>query len=385
MTLPAPLQAAESDYTVQGIQVDVTADNALAARDKAFSQAQIEAYQALAKRLAPDLAVNTPEPAEISTLVQDFEITQEKLSAVRYVATYTFRFKPDAVERFFAHSAAPSNSALVSAAPAPQPASSQDTNNILSSLFERVKQPARKILVIPYYRTGQASALWSNPNPWRDILSQTPKKARVDVMTPIGDLQDLRDLPGNDQASVGESGLMALQNRYGADEILLSSAQMMPNGALMVDLYAANQSQRGQIVLTRKMGQTERDLLQEAALQLQDYLASDTDTTPTAMPAQVDPMPTSAPAYAPVPAPGSVITAIVRFSSLEEWARVQQRLNRIPMLTDRTILALSTGQALISLPVQGPFENLQMALNSAGMDLRPGMPGDPAYTLALLP
>lgn len=403
LMLPAPLAAAESAYTVEGVQVDVTAENALMARDKAFSQAQSQAFATLAQRLAPDRPTALPDPTVISTLIQDFEITQEKLSTVRYAATYTFRFQPDVVERFLGTAsthvqAAPDNAAMptqnLSAAPGPanshQPANAQAENNILSSLFKRVQSPRRVVLVIPYYRTGQASTLWAKPNPWLETLARTPQKEHsVNILTPIGDLQDLRDLPGNDSQTASANALMTLTQRYGADEALMATAQMMPNGALMVDLYAADHSQRGQIVLTRKMGQTEGDLLQEAALQLQDYLADDTGgaaqttSTPSLMNVSAPTVP--APSALPVPPPGSVINAAVNFSSLEEWARVQQRLNRVPMLTERAIISLSTGQAILSLPVRGSFSNLQMALNSAGMDLRPGAPGDPSYTLVLLP
>lgn len=97
--------ANDAVFTVPGVKVDVTAENALQAREQAFAEAQTLAFQQLAERLMPESQLATfvpPEPSVISTMVKDFEITQEQLSHVRYVGTYTFRFTGDAVRSYFA-------------------------------------------------------------------------------------------------------------------------------------------------------------------------------------------------------------------------------------------------------------------------------------------
>lgn len=100
---PARAQDASS-FTVSGIKADATAASAVDARQLAFDKAQQDAFTALASRFLTEDQMKTfqPPPAlEITTLVDDFEITQEQLSAVRYVGTYTFRFKPAATRAWF--------------------------------------------------------------------------------------------------------------------------------------------------------------------------------------------------------------------------------------------------------------------------------------------
>ena len=87
----------DDPYTVENIEVDVTADNAVEAREKAFEEAQLKGYEALAKRFLSEdekESFETPEIGTVSSYVKDFEVTNEKLSAYRYKGTYTIRFSP---------------------------------------------------------------------------------------------------------------------------------------------------------------------------------------------------------------------------------------------------------------------------------------------------
>ena len=80
-------------FTVEGVTVDVTAENAVAARDEAFMKAQRDAFAVLAKRMVAEGQagnVGVPDDDTLSSFVKDFEVTNEKLSAVRYIGTYTF-------------------------------------------------------------------------------------------------------------------------------------------------------------------------------------------------------------------------------------------------------------------------------------------------------
>src|SRR5262245_21151671 len=99
MTAPKTLAGT---YTVSGIPVDVTADDAATARDQAILQGQREALKTLIENMmgtekAAQIAL--PDDAGISEMVQDFEVESERLSAVRYVGTLTFRFLSDPVDR----------------------------------------------------------------------------------------------------------------------------------------------------------------------------------------------------------------------------------------------------------------------------------------------
>jgi len=95
-------QARAGTYTVSGVPVDVTAADASAARDQAIVDGQRAALKVLVENMmgaekAAQIAL--PGDAEIGEMVQDFEVESERLSAVRYVGTLTFRFLSDPVDR----------------------------------------------------------------------------------------------------------------------------------------------------------------------------------------------------------------------------------------------------------------------------------------------
>ena len=102
LTIPA-ISHAETNpaYTVEGVEVDVTAENAVKAREKAMDEGQVKAYRMLAERFLGEEAMKTfkdPDPVTVSSLVQDFEVTKEQLSSKRYKGTYTVRFRPNAMK-----------------------------------------------------------------------------------------------------------------------------------------------------------------------------------------------------------------------------------------------------------------------------------------------
>jgi hypothetical protein len=99
--LTAP-QALAGTYTVSGVPVDVTAADASAARDQAIVEGQRAALKLLVENMmGAEKAAQVPLPddAGIAEMVQDFEVESERLSAVRYVGTLTFRFLSDPVDR----------------------------------------------------------------------------------------------------------------------------------------------------------------------------------------------------------------------------------------------------------------------------------------------
>ncbi|MGI9450083.1 MAG: DUF2066 domain-containing protein, partial [Geminicoccaceae bacterium] len=87
-------------FTVSGIPVDVTADNAVSAREQAHQEGQRAGLSRLLRRLVP--ARNHADLPRVDQLpveryVQNFEITNERLSNTRYLANMTVAFDPERV------------------------------------------------------------------------------------------------------------------------------------------------------------------------------------------------------------------------------------------------------------------------------------------------
>ena len=84
------------------VKVDATADTAAAARDLARIDGQRRALAAVIDRLSggsePTKLPKLDDKA-ITDMVESFEVANERMSAVRYLADYTFHFRPSKLRR----------------------------------------------------------------------------------------------------------------------------------------------------------------------------------------------------------------------------------------------------------------------------------------------
>jgi len=102
---PASAQARDSVYTVSGVRVDATADNATAARDQAFAAGHRLGFERLVQRitLPEELArqgMPRPDQAVVERLVSSFDVADERRSGTRYLGRLTLRFNPANVQGF---------------------------------------------------------------------------------------------------------------------------------------------------------------------------------------------------------------------------------------------------------------------------------------------
>jgi hypothetical protein len=101
MALCAVPARAATPYVVTGVPVDVTAADAATARDQAIVEGQRTAFTMLMEQLlgAEQAAtIPTPGDAQLSSMVQDFEVESERVSTVRYIGTMTYRFDAASID-----------------------------------------------------------------------------------------------------------------------------------------------------------------------------------------------------------------------------------------------------------------------------------------------
>jgi hypothetical protein len=94
-------RAMAAPYVVIGVPVDVTAADAATARDEAILQGQRKAFDMLMEQLlGTDRAATMQKPsdAQLSAMVQDFQVESERLSTVRYIGVLTFRFDEESID-----------------------------------------------------------------------------------------------------------------------------------------------------------------------------------------------------------------------------------------------------------------------------------------------
>ncbi len=325
-------------FTVKDVKVDVTDTSAAAAREKAFGQAQQKAFQILAERLLSKNQFERftlPEAGLISSLIKDFEITEEHLSSVRYVGTFTFRFKNDAVR------------------------------NYLGALGLAYSDVASKpVLVLPYYQWGARTILWGDNNPWLAAWNRMQTyQGLVPVIVPIGDLQDVADIGDNEALTYSPDNLQTMTKRYSAGETIIMLAipewynGSLSNGSappdrLTIMVYRTDRGTpefANKLTITAKSGENPFETaVREARENLQQAWKSQTQVNPSQ---------------------GNSLKVRVKFLSMVEWLETQKALRRVQGVNEVKLLSLTPNEANIQILFQGSEDRLRLALQQADMTL----------------
>ncbi len=182
-------------FEVRGVPVDATAGNTSEAREQAFTEGRVAALRLVVERVAsPDDVAKLPQlsTTQVIDMVQQFSITKERSSAVRYLAELTVRFDAEAVRRLLRNAGIP--------------------------FTESVSRP---LVVLPFY--GSAGP-WNTVNPWRDALAKLPyPEGLVPLILPAGDAED-QQLTMDQINAKDATALGALAARYNAGGVVIARA-----------------------------------------------------------------------------------------------------------------------------------------------------------------
>jgi hypothetical protein len=349
-----PVQAQNQAFTVENVTVDITAESAVAARKQAFEKAQADALQLLAARFMDEqaaLAFQAPDPMTISTLIQDFEITAEKISTVRYIGTYKFRFKEQAVTSLFGKSGAVVHTD-VSVGP---------------------------ILVLPFYQEAGSSRLWGQDNAWMNawVRAGDLQAGGSSLLVPLGDLEDVRDVGSATPAQISSPSLSKLFSRYSAAEGIIAEA--IPDdvlGRIASDSDAASGSLSVRIYRTDR-GKSELVHIVTRSANSSDTLASLMDATVQDVRAYIGRKDWKQGQVASVGSSNSAeasgggrnFALRVPFASLAQWTEIQRALRQVQGVNGIKVKSLSPQHALVDLKFSGDEQFLRAALSGANMSL----------------
>jgi len=330
--LSAPVQAQEARiFEVRGIAVDVTAASPSEARDKALAEGERRAFRRLLERLTmridhsrlPDVGSD-----RIATFVQDFEVAEEKASAVRYLATLNYRFKADEVR-----------------------------NLLIAHGIAFAETPSKPMLVLPVYRSAGSILLWDEPNPWRDAW-----RGREDIFTlvptvlPRGDLADIATI-GPEQAVAGdEQRLSAIARRYQAGDTLVADANLnTERGFPDIEVYVtrfgtAMQEQTVVKSFASAPGESLNDLLARAAVELTSQIEDNWKRDNLLQFGRQ-----------------AVIAVKIRIAGLGDWLEIKNRLADVAVIRKTDLVIVSLAEVRANLHYIGEPEQLALALEQADL------------------
>lgn len=341
--MPARAQDDAALFTVDHVQVDVTDKDAVTAREKALPQAEQAAFKQLAEKLMTSDQIakfKAPDDATVAAMVKDFEVENEQLSNVRYVASYTLRFKGDAVRAYLGK------------------------QNV--SYTDVVSKP---LLVLPFYQWGSRTILWGNDNPWLAAWTRVgPSKGLVPLAVPLGDAQDVADLSDNEAFTYDRSSLQDMVGRYNAGEaaIALATAHWDPNAAegqspreLEIQIYRTDRS-GPEFVSTLKVDSQPGDDANAVYVRgvdaVRKALQHDWKARTAANPASEQ---------------GAInkLKVRVRFAGMQQWVETQKALRAAAGVSDVKVLSLKPDAANVEFAFEGSEDRLRLALQQADITL----------------
>lgn len=337
--------AAQDVFSVK-VPVDVTSDSAANARDKALADAPAAGLKQLLERLAvkEDHGILPPvDRQRAGRMLLGFEIQDERLSQVRYIANVILRFDGQAV---------------------------REELRLAGARF--AEAATKPVLILPVYQDGAAPKLWDERHPWARALSDLPTgEGIVPVALPLGDTTDMQEVRGGavqrDPARIG-----AIAARYGASEAVV--AQLVAGTAkdgrsiltLTVDRFGAGG--QGQVI--------SKTYAYPPPEELEPLFARIAKETLGAIEEQWK--------RGNVVATGQTqaLDVQVLLQSLKDWVEIRDRLNKVSQLRQQKILSLTRERTVLQLGFDGTPEQLQAAFARQGLQLAQGAVG---WTLALAP
>lgn len=336
--------AAESLFIVEDIEVDVTAGSSHQAKQEAFGEAQTQAFNTVVKRmLTEEELFQLPEAdlTTISSLIKDFEITDEKLSRVRYIGKYTIRFKEKAMRRYF-----------------------RDQGFGFSDVRS---QP---ILILPLFRRGENTILWSYDNEWlRAWNRRGDLTGLVPIAVPIGDLDDVRDIGDDDALAYSEDGMGRMLKRYQAGEAAIAIAvpdsgfelfgdyNPTSSRGLTIQIYRTDRSTPEfvqEVIVPSEGGQSRSEVFDAAVESV--YKALQRDWKSKTRVASDE---------------SNQILARVPIKSLKEWADTQKAIKSVTAINELVVKSLSPKEALVDIKFRGSHARLKSVMRQFNITLNP--------------
>jgi hypothetical protein len=336
------------------VRVDATADSVAAARELARVDGQRRALVLVIDRLSgsPD-SEKLPklDDQTITDMVESFEVANERMSAVRYLADYTFHFRPSKVRRL-----------VHTTTSAPAEANSRPAV---------VEGGGKSVTVLPIYKDAARTVLWDDPNPWRAAWGQrSADSGLIRLTVPLGDASDLAIIDAGRAEAGKPDALAAIAQRNGGEEAIVALATARREGDKLVGLDLSIKRYRSGrfadahgTTLEANPGENGDDFLKRAADTIAGEIASSSKKSP-----------------APRSDEQASLAATVPIGSIGEWVRVRDRLASVPAIRKVDLLSLNRHEVRIQIKYVGSTDQLRSSL--AEVDL--GLGGtDPIWRLQL--
>jgi hypothetical protein len=319
--------ASGNTYSIGGIDVDVTAADAIQARNQGIREAERRAVKLLVERMvAPEDRARVPalDDRRLDSLVRGVEFAKERTASNHYVATLNVVF-----------SAEPVNAWL---------------GEVGVHVVETV---ARRALVVPLWKDRNGVEPLDDRNAWRDAWAALDTSASAVPLTVVrGDQLDQNEL-SVEEAFVGDvSALSRLNERYHSPTIIVAIVEGDKTSGQLTVGGIRYDSQTGARSDIPKTTIADASQLADAAKKMHARLDEEWRSVASVRRDEQ-----------------AALDIQVPIRTLGDWVAVKQRLGSVPSVKNVVVRTLEADHADIHLDYFGSPDQLQKTLGQVGLQL----------------
>lgn len=309
-------------FTVGGVHVDATAEDALVAQTQAIAQGQVTAANILIERMSlaserRAKGFTGVSAADGPRMIRALEISNEKRSANRYLGDISVAFNRAAVEQY-----------------------------MRAKGLRLISTQSRKRLVIP---AVQNQSLWEQ-NSWNDAWQQANiEHALTPMQTITPSIDVLRIIQNPSANALNMRKLQAIGQVYGLQQILIVNATQEGTGysATIQDVAVDTENSR---YLGRVRGLTAEDTIAKVVQAVEDDWKASAVTA--------------------VNAETVILPVSILYRTHAEWVGLKDIINGSAQIRSAQLEAVSKSGALMSLHYGGDIERLRNELAFKGVQLQ---------------
>lgn len=314
---------AKTDYAVM-IPVDMEAENSVAAKDKAMSEAQRQAFLEVAGKLTSE--ENVKKLSELSDdkimrFVQSVSVADEKAGGTKYIANLTVQINEQLLKDYMAEN-------------------------------EMIEADTQELMVIPIFKNSPRGypLLWENDNLWRQSWrSKGLVKFGVMQLRTIGEhFRNIDDLNAESALFMSDSLYRQISNMNGSDRIYVIFAEVMENGDLKVRLK--NEKNKGEESFS-VYNDGESNIFDKAIEKSVMYISN--------MEREVKNNDNSGPSF-------GVINAVYVYQNMKDWLIKSKALSDLEQVEGIDTKSFGGGKVNFAIRYTGSLDDLWAAMQEAG-------------------
>jgi len=327
--------AQTSIFEIPNIPMDATADSAAAARDKALNEGQRKAFTTLLRSLTlreHHALLPSPDSNTVSSYINDFSVSDEKTSSVRYLANLHVRFKSNDIRLLLSEFGIP--------------------------FAETISAPT---VVIPVLESAGKLSLWEETNIWRKIWHQLSGiNGLVPLIHPTGDLNDITTIGAQHAIDGDKQRLQQITKRYNAGAALVVPASHRLSAGADMNILNINIPRYGAGGNGNTQTMTLSAPVSDAVAQLLARGVGDTGRF-----IEDSWKRDNLVAYGE----RGVLAVSVPFSDLKNWLSIQKRIESIALIERTDMILLSRDEARLNLHFMGNIRQLELAMEQTSLKL----------------